>query len=226
MTAPVTSPQAIPPVVGAAGSASPAVLSPGQFDRLFAEYRSSAARIETLPVYTVGGEQQDFRRYLAGAPLPPDRNAGWAARIRAAVSAGKYMGRVHVIGHVLTPYLQFETDWYYAVNSAAGEDIRFVFREDAPEVPHADTWLFDDRHVVDLSYDAGGRLLHIARDDSPERVRQARTAWAELRRRSFPLDALLAMIRSRDLTLSAAAAFPARPPGEDPHHDGEQPHEH
>lgn len=43
---------------------------------------------------------------------------------------GKYMGRVHIIDHVLTPYLQFEIDWYCAINGAAGEDIRFIYRCD------------------------------------------------------------------------------------------------
>jgi hypothetical protein len=111
------------------------------------------------------------------------------------------MGRVHIIDHVLTSYLQFEIDWYYAVNAAAGEDIRFIFRKDVPNVTYRDTWLFDDRDVVDLSYTPDGRLLYINKNEHPTRLIEARTAWAEFKRRSFPLAELLTMIRGRGLAV-------------------------
>jgi hypothetical protein len=158
-----------------------------------------------LPFYAVDDERENFEQYLAGAPLPPGRNREWAANIRAATAAKRYMGRVHIIEHALTPYLQFEIDWYYAVNAAAGEDIRFILRKDAPNVTYRDTWLFDDRDVVDLSYDAQGRLLYINKNDDPKRLVEARIAWTEFYRRSFPLADLLAMIRGRDLAVTEFA---------------------
>jgi hypothetical protein len=111
------------------------------------------------------------------------------------------MGRIHIIDHVLTSYLQFEIDWYYAVNGAAGEDIRFIFREDVPDVTYTDTWIFDDHDVLDLSYDTSGRLLYINKNDDPRRLEEARVAWAEFRQRSFSLASLLAMVRGHDLTV-------------------------
>ena len=170
-----------------------------QFGRLFTEFRSSATRIETLDVYSVPEERDNLDLYRSGAPLPPDRNEEWARNIRECVAAGKYMGRVHIIDHVLTPYLQFEIDWYYAVNGAAGEDIRFIFREDVPDIPYTDTWVFDDEIVVDLSYNRSGELLYINRNDAPERLEQARAAWREFHARSFPLAELLAEVRGAEL---------------------------
>ncbi|RFS84826.1 hypothetical protein D0T12_15000 [Actinomadura spongiicola] len=146
-------------------------------------------------------EREHFEDYLTGKPLPPDRNAEWARNIRERVAAGGYMGRVHIIDHTLTPYLQFEIDWYYAINGAAGEDVRFIFREDVPDVTYTDTWLFDDEIVIDLSYDKEGRLLYLNRNDDPERLREARTAWHEFHARSFPLADLLSMIRSEELAV-------------------------
>lgn len=172
-----------------------------QFGRFFTEFKSSAARIETLDVYTVEEERDNFDYYLSGAPLPPDRNQEWAENIRSSVAGGKYMGRVHIIDQRLTPYLQFEIDWYYAVNGAAGEDIRFIFREDVPDVPYTDTWIFDEETVIDLSYDPQGNLLYINKNDDPARLDQALTAWREFRRRSFPLAELLAAIRGNDLPI-------------------------
>jgi hypothetical protein len=109
------------------------------------------------------------------------------------------MGRVHIIDRELTPYLQFEIDWYYAVNGAAGEDIRFIFRENVPPVVYTDTWVFDEQDVLDLSYDTDGRLLYINHNEDPARLKQATSAWREFHRRSFPLAELTAMIRNNDL---------------------------
>lgn len=201
---------------GAAPTAGPShgriaiILNMEEFGRLFTDFRSSATRIETLDVYTVPEERDNYDLYRSGAPLPPDRNEEWARNIRECVAAGKYMGRVHIIDHVLTPYLQFEIDWYYAVNGAAGEDIRFIFREDVPDLFYTDTWLFDDEIVVDLSYNHSGELLYVNRNDDPERREQARTAWREFHARSFPMAELLAAIRGADLDVPRPPLDPGR----------------
>jgi hypothetical protein len=172
-----------------------------QFGRFFTEFKVSATRIETLDTYTVEEERENLAFYLTGTPLPPERNKEWAQNIRRCVADGKYMGRVHIIDHVLTPYLQFEIDWYYAVNGTAGEDIRFIFREHVPDLFFADTWLFDDESVIDLSYDSEGRLLYINQDEDPARLEQAKAAWVEFQSRSFPLAELLAVIRGNELAV-------------------------
>ncbi|MEW1648664.1 DUF6879 family protein [Streptomyces sp. NPDC091219] len=169
-----------------------------QFGQHFTSFNSSATRIETLDMYQVEEEKEQFARYLAGDPIPPNRNEEWAGNIREAVAAGKYMGRVHIIPDALTPYLQFEIDWYYAVNGAAGEDIRFIFRDDVPDLVYTDTWLFDNETVLDLSYDPAGHLLYVNKNDDPARLEQARTAWEEFYRRSFPLSTLMARVRGSD----------------------------
>jgi hypothetical protein len=170
-----------------------------QFARFFTEFKKSATRIETLDTYHVDEERENFERYLAGEPLPPGRNAEWAQNIRKCVADGKYMGRVHIIGHTLAPYLQFEIDWYYAVNGAAGEDIRFIFREDVPDLVYTDTWLFDEEIVLDLSYDKAGRLLYINQNEDPARLEEAKAAWNDFYSRSFPLAELQATIRRSEL---------------------------
>src|ERR1700744_4059786 len=175
------------------------IISMEEFGRSFTDFESSATRIETLPSYDAPDEREEFAHYLTGAPLPPDRNAEWADNIRRCVAAGKYMGRVHIIDHVLNPYLQFEIDWYYAINGAAGEDIRFVFTEDVPALVYTDTWLFDDKTVLDLSYSKEGELLYINENDHPERLEQARAAWHAFHERSFPLAELPGITRRADL---------------------------
>jgi hypothetical protein len=175
------------------------IISMEEFGRYFTDFKSSATRIETLPVYDAPDEKDDFARYLTGVQPPPDRNAEWSGNIRQCVASGKYMGRIHIIEHVLNPYLQFEIDWYYAINGAAGEDIRFIFRENVPDVVYTDTWLFDDETVLDMSYTKEGTLLYINENDHPGRLDQAKTAWRAFFERSFPLADLLAMIRNSEL---------------------------
>jgi hypothetical protein len=177
------------------------IISMEEFGQYFTDFESSATRIETLPVYDVPHEKRDFAYYLTGAPLPPGRNAEWADNIRQCVASGKYMGRIRIIDQLLNPYLQFEIDWYYVVNGAAGEDIRFIFREDVPDVSYTDTWLFDDETVLDLSYTKEGVLLYVNNNDHPERLEQARTAWHAFFERSFPLADLLAMIRNGEIQI-------------------------
>lgn len=111
------------------------------------------------------------------------------------------MGRVRVIPRRLVSYLQFEIDWYYGVNGPAGEDIRFIFRDQVPDVFYTDTWLFDDQIVLDLSYDDEGRLLYVNHNDDPRRLEQARHAWQEFYKRSFPLTALLSAVRHSDIAV-------------------------
>lgn len=192
------------------------ILTMEQFGRYFTEFTSSATRIETLPFYDVPEERENYELFLSGAPLPPDRNREWAENIRRCVAEGRYMGRVHIIDKELTPYLNFEISWYYAVNGQAGEDIRFIFREDVPDVTYTDTWIFDDTTVIDLAYDDQGRLLYINHNDDPRRQKEARQAWKEFHRRSFPLWELVAQLRSHPVPvpepLPVPDAGPEAPP--------------
>jgi hypothetical protein len=172
----------------------------GQFERYFTDFRRSASRIETLPAYDVADEAKNFSIYLSGAPMPEERHVEWSANVREAVASGKYMGRIHVIkDRALGPYMQYKVYWYYDVASAAGEDIRFIFREDVPDLPYAETWLFDDETVVDLAYTQGGKLLYINENDHPARLKEARTAWREFYDRSFSLTELHAKIRNSSI---------------------------
>lgn len=186
------------------------IISMEEFGRYFTDFTSSATRIETLPIYDAPHEREEYAHYLSGAPLPGDRNTEWADNIRRCVASGKYMGRVHIIDRVLNSYLQFEIDWYYSVNSAAGEDIRFIFQEDVPDLVYTDTWLFDDKTVLDLSYTRDGQLLYINENDDPERLEEARAAWGAFYARSFPLAELLAITRNSDVPIPGSR--PARSP--------------
>ncbi|MGH3279930.1 MAG: DUF6879 family protein, partial [Trebonia sp.] len=69
---------------------------------------------------------------------------------------------------------------------------------------YTDTWLFDDKTVLDLSYTREGKLLYVNENDDPARLDQARAAWRAFYERSFSLAELLATVRNSDIPAPAA----------------------
>jgi hypothetical protein len=149
------------------------VLTRDEFGALFNSFRESAFRLETLDVYTVPQEADEFRRFLAGEELAKTGEGEWVKFVKGCVSEGKMIQRVHAISLPLTPYLKYEIEWGYLYTSAAGEDIRLLDRAKMPEELSGlkDFWLFDQKTLVVVHYDSAGRFLHGERDDSPEALK-------------------------------------------------------
>ena len=126
---------------------------------LFEEYKHSAFRWESLPVYTIPKERGTFDRFLAGEPMPDDFNMSWRTTVRGYIAAGKTMQRVKVFRWPLTDYSRYMYEWALVVNSAAGEDYRILDLTDRTfEVPAQDFWLFDDETVLLLNFNEDGTL--------------------------------------------------------------------
>jgi hypothetical protein len=103
------------------------------FDSLF---EREAYRLETLGYY----DSSLYRSWLDGEPY--DR-AEWDEMLAKHARAGATMCRVHLLPEVLTDYLVHELDFYRG-SVQAGEDIRVMRKDGAPEIPEGyDYWLFD-----------------------------------------------------------------------------------
>ena len=143
---------------------------------LFENMQESWFRLETLQVYSVDYEREDYERFLATGRL--ERAPGeWQAMIRRHAEAGRSLRRVHIIGEPLTDYLRYELQ-AYRHNSTAGEEVR-VIPTPVPNWPAGlprgvDYWLFDDREVWDMHYDDEGRFLRAARSTSASHLDQCR----------------------------------------------------
>jgi hypothetical protein len=149
-------------------------VTPDELGRLFVTFKTSAFRLECLPVYDVTEDDEGhaFRLWQAGESQPvQDRD--WPKLCRSAVGAGKKMQRVRVVQSSLTEYQRFQLAWGYPANVAAGEDIRILTVESElpPDIPWQDYWLFDDAIAVILEYDDKGRFLRpvIVEDVTPYR---------------------------------------------------------
>jgi hypothetical protein len=148
---------------------------------LFASFTHTAFRLETLPQYLVPQEDERFRAFREGRPLPErsPQTSPWLQQIAHTAAAGRRWQRAHVVGRPFTDYLRFElvTD---LENVAAGEDIRIADRDVHPELAACarDFWLFDGEtdHAVALlmRYDSEGRFIEAERCTDPDILARCR----------------------------------------------------
>ncbi len=128
------------------------------FSRLFETFERTAFRLETLSVYDVEEEQEEFADFLAGKPLPPESTDNpW---IRSMTDLGKHVGRVHVLSSPLSDYLRYELAAYPG-NITAGEAIGIIdtAQQTVTGLPDHDFWLFDDTRVYRMHYTDTGQFV-------------------------------------------------------------------
>ena len=142
----------------------------------FDAYQQSAFRLETLPVYAMPDEDDEFRRHLAGERPPADLHYTWLDRVARFRATGRIIQRVHVVTRPLSDYLRYEFAWAYAFNVRAGEDIRILdlTGQDNPGLPDEDFWMFDERHLVRMMYRADGSQIGRELVDNPDIERYVR----------------------------------------------------
>ena len=114
--------------------------------------------------------------------------------MRAKVAEDDRLGvesrRLRVVEHPVTPYLQWEMQ-YFRILAEAGEDIRVI---DASEVRHleADRLLpeiviLGDQVLFEVLYDADGTAYGARRIDDPKVIKEACREVADLYARAEPL---------------------------------------
>ncbi|MFD7452321.1 DUF6879 family protein [Kitasatospora sp. NPDC059827] len=156
-----------------------------EFGRLFETFERTAFRLETLAVYDVDDEREEFAAFLAGEGLPPESSDNpW---VRSMTDLGKQVARVHVLRSPLSDYLRYELASYPG-NITAGESIGIIdtARQEVAGLPDHDFWLFDDARVYRMHYTDAGQFL-----------------GAEL----LPDDRLSEYQRYREIALAAAVPF-------------------
>ncbi|MGH3852205.1 MAG: DUF6879 family protein [Pseudonocardiaceae bacterium] len=129
--------------------------------QLIASVASSAFRLETLAVYDMPSEREEFARHVAGEKPPTGLHYCWLDTVAKGVKMGKSFQRVHVVASPLSDYLTYEFTWGYVFNVKAGEDIRILdlAHQADPGLPTHDFWLLDQTTVVRMDYDEHGVQL-------------------------------------------------------------------
>ncbi|PJE95781.1 hypothetical protein CUT44_21205 [Streptomyces carminius] len=141
------------------------------FRRLFETFEHTAWRLETRRGYASDRQDPDFQTFLATGSSPCDPDEPWFVNIRAQTDAGKTVGRVRIADDPPTEEQLFLLD-YARHNAAFGEDIRYLWREDAARagLPAEDFWIFDSRLVALLRFDDADNLLDIELITEPAEV--------------------------------------------------------
>lgn len=138
------------------------MLSAPEFFALFVDFEHSARRLESRRRYDAEEERQRVQAFHAGE-MPevywrePD---AWTEMVNRQTSAGNPFQRVRVVERPYTDYNRYML--YSSIrNVTAGEDIRYLERDQANELqlPDHDFWVFDSRILVQLRFTADDRPL-------------------------------------------------------------------
>jgi hypothetical protein len=159
-------------------------VSEDEFARMLATPERSRFRLEVQPAYTIGEEQPEFERFLAGRPRSPSEIAWWKDYLDQAAALtrrGVSVSRIRVVDQPPTGYqrwLIWADPWY----AAAGETVRYLTRAMALRIglPMADDWeLLDDARLVIMRFTGTGDLDGKALVTDPATVATYR-AWRDL----------------------------------------------
>ena len=139
-------------------------LLPGEdLNELFVSFERTADRLEVRDRYSDPVEDEVVRRYVAGEPDDMAWAKPWLDQVRKLASEGKRFRRVRVVSLPLSDYQRCGVLAVVAHNIEAGEDIRYLAREQADDLPQFDYWVFDAgtaaARVAKLHFDDADRLL-------------------------------------------------------------------
>ncbi|GAB3432475.1 DUF6879 family protein [Actinophytocola sediminis] len=126
---------------------------------MFRSFDHTAFRLEVRETYNARREVESFRRFKAGEPVDLSWADTWFNMIRQATAEGRRFARVRIVSLPLSDYSRFAL-WAARLNSAAGEDIRYLPREEVKQVdlPNHDYWLFDSCKLVRMHFDEQDRF--------------------------------------------------------------------
>jgi hypothetical protein len=114
-------------------------------DELLTSVRKRAWHLEMRDDYA--GTSPAFAAWRTGDSYdrdPADR--AWHALVRSAISHGADLRRARIVSEPISDYIRYEHDATPAANLAAGEEVRWLPRRRASDLPLPgnDFWLLDD----------------------------------------------------------------------------------
>lgn len=156
------------------------------FAELFDAYQHTAVRLEIKDRYAASpAEIEAARKFRAGEPDDRAWHRPWLDAVRRRTAQGKTMQRVRVVTLPLSAYAAFS--FHNVLNNIeAGENIRYLVREDAAGLPGYDYWVFDDARLCVLQFDAADILLGAELTEDPDVVRAHRKHFDDAWSRSVP----------------------------------------
>ncbi|MGV8142278.1 MAG: DUF6879 family protein [Candidatus Pacearchaeota archaeon] len=170
----------------------------------FKKFKKSVFRLQTLPKYSVEGEQKEFEAYLNGEIKPPfsKEYQEWLAGLISSIEAGKTITQLLRMFSPMTPYIRFGLDWYWGGQYEIGVSVNWILPEKAKSMEsdlQEDFWLFDEERVWIIVYDSEGRPLKAVLETNPSKIKHYLAIKEKSIRNSVDLKDVYAMIRKGEL---------------------------
>ncbi|WP_406316306.1 hypothetical protein OHA77_04420 [Streptosporangium sp. NBC_01639] len=131
-----------------------------EFTQLVLSFQHVAFRLEVRDRYNEPSEAATVRAFLDSGEMDGSLLATWAATISQRTKDGQRMERVRVVSEPHSDYTRFGLA-LAAHNTAAGEDIRYLPRDQAVglDLPDHDFWLIDSTTLLILRFGDDDVLL-------------------------------------------------------------------
>ena len=129
-----------------------------EFSQLFRTFEHTAFRLETRDHYTSVNEAEALHQFVAGTPVDMSWFQNWLTMIQEATGQGRRFRRVRVVSMPLTDYSRFGL-FCSGHTNVAGEEIRYLRRDESAGLPDYDYWLFDSRKLVKMHFDDSENFL-------------------------------------------------------------------
>lgn len=153
------------------------LLTEAEFFDLFRNFAHTAYRLEVRESYY---EKEQLGQYLAGGPVDLTYMQEWLALMVRLRVEGKRVERVRVVSRPFSDYTRYGL-WLCKYNTQAGEDIRYLLRAEAADLPRHDYWLLDASRLYVVHFTEADELIGAEPVTDPAEVLRAvrwqDTAW-------------------------------------------------
>lgn len=123
-------------------------------------YQHTAYRLEVRDNYADPSEAEHVQKFIAGEPDDESWMEDWMGLVLRRTLEGRRIERVRVVTEPWSDYVRYGLH-SGRLNTAAGEDIRYMSRHRANELglPEYDYWLLDSHKMCILRHDDQDVLL-------------------------------------------------------------------
>ena len=124
-------------------------------------------KLEVFQDYFGEDDGPSLRAWLAGDKqksielMHESADKTWIADCQHKVRSGVRLIRVHIVERPLTPYLEWELEYYKQINeSLCGENVYLVDKPDTAslDIPAGDMIVFDNKVAAINHYDSSGKM--------------------------------------------------------------------
>lgn len=158
------------------------------WEQYWNEMRDEWFKLEVLQDYAAEDEGPSLESWLKGDKqrsielMGEDSDPEFTKNCREKLKQGVKLTRIHIIEEPLSPYMQWETEFYRRVSvPLRGEEVYLINRLEIADLrlPEGDMMIFDKKRAITNTYNNRGLMTHETFYDERDDIGQ----FLELRKR-------------------------------------------